>query len=93
MTTNDRAPAPIYLSDLSDVEREALLLLRKDEPRMLAFFVTSANSLGLMFNPDAVQAKLRRRGLAKFYVDKPFFVVLTADGARLQDELRRSDTL
>lgn len=83
----DAAPPPIQLADLSEVEREALTVMRLT-PRITALFaVHPFTSPELEANSESVQASLIAKGVIERVPRLELFVRLTSEGARLQAEL------
>lgn len=88
-TAQDAFPPPLRLSDLSDVEKEALSLLRL-APRTLNIYADLVGTLSLKASVREVQVSLLSNGLIQwsFPEDNVLgFVHLTPDGLRLQAEL------
>lgn len=77
----------LTIADLSALEKEALLLLRGDEPRDLNLFALMERKLSLYVVADEVESLLLRMGLIRGSTLHGF-VQLTPEGLRLQAELR-----
>lgn len=82
-----RADKPMTAADLSPLEREALALLRKDEPRDLEVLTGMFGSHGLRADFRLIRTQLWVKRLVKTPGVLYGFTVLTAEGQRLQAEL------
>lgn len=83
----DFAPTPLTIADLSELEREALCLLRQDEPRDLRLCALEMRNEEVYVHAYSLAVDLLRKGLAHRAKIGFYFRVLTAEGARLQAEL------